>query len=103
MEGRDLEEIGRFLAGVGKPDLYGYYGIRPTATGEELLVAYRARLRYLRFSLPPERVGVALDRLETAWQVLGNTARRGAYDASREAAARPDDEEEEPPETTEVG
>lgn len=62
-------------------DLYAVLAAPRLADAEDLGIAYRDRLRYLRFTLPAARLSTELARLERAWRVLGSPARRARYDA----------------------
>jgi curved DNA-binding protein CbpA len=65
-----------------QPDHYLALGITPDATDDEVRAAY---LRVMRDTHPDRRPGddgaeAAARAANAAWEVLGNAARRGAYD-----------------------
>jgi flagellar biosynthesis protein FlhG len=73
----------------GAETLYGVLGVAPTASSDELERAYRfCRDMYGEDSvatyslLDAEESRGARERVEEAWQVLGDPARRQAYDVS---------------------
>jgi curved DNA-binding protein CbpA len=89
---RSLDGRRRDVARLARvhPDHYLALGLRPDATDAEVRAAY---LRVMRVSHPDRRPG-DLTAEETAraanaaWEVLGDAARRGAYDRLRHQ--RPD-------------
>ena len=68
---------------------YDVLGVAPTATHEEIRVAYHEKARQLH----PDRVGEqedarrAMQDVNEAWRVLGDAGRRAAYDRAAAAAA----------------
>lgn len=93
------------------PTLYDELGLPPTATAAELHRAYRERARRLHPDVAGEddSTADAMRRLNDAWRVLGDPARRRDYDrtlAPPPPAARDDGAdgaEEEEPEATPAG
>ena len=73
------------------PDLYQVLGVSPGASGEEITRAWRARARAEhpdarpRDTAAPARFRV----LAEAYRVLGDPARRAAYDQARGHTPRP--------------
>ena len=67
-----------------RPDPYAVLGVPATATQIEIRAAYRAAARRLH----PDAGGSAdaMQRLNTAWHVLQDPARRAAYDRSLRGA-----------------
>lgn len=71
------------------PDHYQALGVHPLASREEVRAAY---LRLMRAHHPDRRPGDAASgeaarQANAAWQVLGDRARRAAYDRVREPGA----------------
>jgi curved DNA-binding protein CbpA len=66
-------------------DLYAILQVQPTADSDVVGAAYRALARHYHPDLGgDERAMMALN---SAWEVLGDPARRAAYDAGRRRAA----------------
>lgn len=63
---------------------YEVLGVAPTASDDDLKRAYRRRLREAH----PDTGGssVEFDRVQQAWQRIGTSTARSAYDAGRDAA-----------------
>jgi hypothetical protein len=65
-------------------DLYAVLGVAPSATADELRLAYRTAAR----AAHPDRHGDAsaarMAAVNEAWHVLGDPGRRAAYDATRQ-------------------
>lgn len=71
--------------GLGTTDHYQALGVPPHASADEIRAAYR---RLMREHHPDHRPGdtdaeETARRLNAAWQVLGDSARRAAYDRLR--------------------
>jgi hypothetical protein len=76
---------------MAKVDYYRVLGLQPTATREEVRRAYRRLARRLHPDVDPERKDEAratqrMVRLNEAYAVLADPARRAAYDAQRLAS-----------------
>jgi curved DNA-binding protein CbpA len=77
---------------------YDVLGVRPDASDEELRASYRSQVRALhpdsrQPSVPPADADAALRLVNQAWEVLGDPARRAAYDEGLEEAGVRADEE----------
>jgi DnaJ-class molecular chaperone len=72
-------------------DPYGHYaflGVLPSASERVLRAAYRARAQELHPDRDPTPGATErFQRLEQAWAILGDAARRSAYDASSRSAS----------------
>jgi len=66
------------------PDLYVTLGIEPAASPDEIRVAYRRAARASHPDLHPGDASAAerFKRVQVAYEVLGDPARRAAYDAA---------------------
>ncbi|KAJ2777567.1 hypothetical protein H4R18_005089 [Coemansia javaensis] len=77
----------------GAPDYYAVLGVAPMATHEEIRRAYHALSRKIHPDRQPAPSGAAaaateFHRIGAAWEVLGDRARRRAYDEQRSACRR---------------
>src|SRR5512134_1533627 len=70
-----------------KRSLYEVLGVAPEADFEEITRAYRRAVERLEQSPQPDPNALVI--LREAYRVLGNDARRTAYDASLRGTARP--------------
>lgn len=61
---------------------YDLLGVAPSATGEEIRAAYRARARVVHPDTGGAADGDQMALLNEAWHVLGDRRRRDAYDAA---------------------
>jgi len=71
---------------------YDVLGVRPDVSAEELRTTYRSHVRALHPdsrdpSLAPADADAALRLVNRAWEVLGDPARRAAYDEGLEETA----------------
>jgi curved DNA-binding protein CbpA len=65
-----------------KADLYVRLGVSPTATAAEIRTAYRARIKHAHPDMPTGSTAKAA-ALNVAYGVLGDAAKRAAYDEAR--------------------
>ncbi|MEJ5254262.1 MAG: J domain-containing protein [Acidimicrobiales bacterium] len=74
-------------------DPYEVLGVAPTASPEEIRRAYLALARSWHPDLQPGEARVAAEermrRINAAWAILGDEARRARFDRERERAAPP--------------
>jgi molecular chaperone DnaJ len=70
--------------GGSVPDLYRLLGVQPGASGQELALAWRRRARDEHPDARPSDADAPgrFRALAEAWRVLGDPARRAAYDRS---------------------
>jgi curved DNA-binding protein CbpA len=75
---------------TGSPDHYGALGVHPTADHATIRAAYRRLVREVHPDVRPDdpEADEAARRLNAAWTVLSDSARRASYDRLR-AARRP--------------
>jgi hypothetical protein len=65
---------------------YAALGVDPAATSEAITAAYRRKARMLHPDIPGTGDAAAFIRVQQAYEVLGDAARRAAYDRARGAA-----------------
>ena len=87
------------------PDLYQVLGIGPAASGEEITRAWRARARAEHPDARPRDTGAParFRVLAEAYRVLGDPARRAAYDQAAGHTAPPRPATPSPPRPTAAG
>lgn len=84
-EARDADAAAELERILACKSAYAILGVEPTATADELRAAYRAKsLRYHPDRNAAPRAKDVSQALNNAWAVLGDEARRAAYDASGE-------------------
>jgi curved DNA-binding protein CbpA len=78
-------------SGGPPPDLYGVLGVGPAASGEEITRAWRQRARTEHPDARPRDAGAParFRALAEAYRVLGDPARRAAYDLAAGHPPRP--------------
>lgn len=78
-------------------DYYHILRIQPTATSREIKKAYRKRSRKLHPDRHPEKDTTAkLQRVERAWEILGDPERKREYDTAKEGERGANQEEAAP-------
>src|SRR5690349_19606685 len=85
--------VSSMTTGSGGPDLYEVLGVGPAASGEEITRAWRQRARTEHPDTRPRDAGAAarFRALAEAYRVLGDPARRAAYDQAAGHPSRPQD------------
>ena len=73
----------------GPPDYYAVLGLARGASPRELTLAFRQRAKLLHPDMPGTGDKDAFQRLQEAYHVLGDPARRAAYDQTLLADTRP--------------